>query len=50
LDLGEDTLQVTVSIGVCSHIGKSVEEMITRADQLLYEAKQTGKNRVVTDR
>ncbi|QOY51813.1 GGDEF domain-containing protein [Candidatus Sulfurimonas baltica] len=40
---------VTVSIGVChsSLDIKTTNDMISRADEALYEAKQSGKNRVV---
>ncbi len=46
---GEDvTLQLTVSIGVAALDGKTddVEAMIARADKALYEAKNSGRNRV----
>ncbi|QSZ42144.1 diguanylate cyclase [Sulfurimonas aquatica] len=40
---------VTVSIGVCHSSSdiKNTDEFISRADKALYEAKRTGKNRVV---
>ncbi len=46
---GTQAVQVTVSIGVASMIpGKdSVKTLIGRADAALYEAKNTGRNRVV---
>jgi two-component system cell cycle response regulator len=46
---GTQALRVTVSIGVASMIpGKdSVETLMKRADAALYEAKNTGRNRVV---
>jgi two-component system cell cycle response regulator len=46
---GTQSLKVTVSIGVASMIpGKdSVETLMKRADAALYEAKNTGRNRVV---
>jgi diguanylate cyclase (GGDEF)-like protein len=37
---------VTFSIGVltCNHVVDSVEELIKRADELMYSAKNEGKN------
>jgi len=46
---GED-LSVTVSLGVtlaCD--GDTLESIVNRADALMYESKQDGKNRVTTD-
>jgi len=38
----------TISIGLAEHqIGDTLEEFVNRADQALYHAKQTGRNRVV---
>lgn len=47
----EDTLiDVTVSIGVagCGKEGETVEQVMKRADAALYEAKRSGRNKVVT--
>ncbi len=43
------TLDVTVSIGVACSDGSddSVESLLKRADEALYEAKRTGRNRVI---
>lgn len=41
------SIQVTVSIGVCTKLKDSLEEMVRRTDALLYEAKQNGRNKVV---
>jgi diguanylate cyclase (GGDEF)-like protein len=41
-------LKVTISIGVAAaYGGTNCEELIKRADQALYQAKETGRNRVV---
>jgi len=40
-------LRVTASIGMAVAQGISGRELISRADQALYTAKQAGKNRVV---
>jgi diguanylate cyclase (GGDEF)-like protein len=40
-------LRVTASIGMAVSEGASARELIARADQALYEAKQAGKNRLV---
>lgn len=41
-------LTITVSAGVAEHrIGESLLELIERADTALYEAKRTGRNRVL---
>lgn len=42
--------QITVSIGVSTYKeGDSMESLIERTDSYLYKAKQTGRNRVVSD-
>jgi two-component system cell cycle response regulator len=45
-----EPLSVTISIGVAGTIGEgdSVDTLVKRADEALYEAKHTGRNRVVT--
>jgi len=43
------TIKMTISVGVCTSIRKSLESMIKAADELLYEAKESGRNRVVID-
>jgi diguanylate cyclase len=46
-----DVLRITTSIGVGSRKkGDSATSIIQRADKALYMAKQTGKNRVVTEK
>jgi diguanylate cyclase (GGDEF)-like protein len=44
---GKTTFKLTVSIGVASFIkGYKKEDLIAKADEALYEAKRTGRNRV----
>ncbi len=41
---------VTLSAGVAEYqAGESVEDTLRRADRALYEAKATGRNRVIVD-
>jgi diguanylate cyclase (GGDEF)-like protein len=42
-------IRFTASLGVTSSFGGSLADMINRADQLLYDAKQSGRNRVCFD-
>ena len=42
-------LNFTVSIGLTTQKLNSLDEMITQADKLLYKAKESGKNRVISD-
>ena len=47
-DLGELSIQVTISGGVDTHrTDESLEDFMHRADQLLYAAKNGGRNKVV---
>jgi diguanylate cyclase (GGDEF)-like protein len=42
-------IQVTVSIGVASYcLPENVEDMLARSDRLLYQAKEAGRNRVLS--
>ncbi len=46
---GRDILSVTISIGVAATLGEddTPEALLKRADEALYEAKETGRNRVI---
>jgi len=43
------SLNFTVSTGVCCESLRSGQAMLKRADELLYKAKTTGRNKVVTE-
>ena len=46
--LGDDTLYITISIGLVAHTHKTapgVDLLLQQADQALYQAKQSGRNR-----
>ncbi|MDY7031670.1 MAG: diguanylate cyclase [Thermodesulfobacteriota bacterium] len=47
MSIGEHTINVSVSIGVCSTLLNSLEQMIKQADIMLYKAKNEGRNRVL---
>ena len=43
------TVRFTTSIGVAARrTGETLDQLIARADAALYEAKRSGRNRVVT--
>lgn len=48
ITVNQQNIRVTISIGVASYPddGKSIEELISRADGALYEAKRNGRNRI----
>ena len=46
IDIGEEIIRVTVSIGLCMDQMGSLEEMINQSDKMLYDAKNKGRNRV----
>ncbi len=43
----KDSISLTVSIGVCTTLAGTLEEMINHSDEALYKAKQNGRNQVV---
>ncbi|WP_300455127.1 GGDEF domain-containing protein [Desulfobacula sp.] len=49
-DTGESIGQITISLGVALYKeGESIEAVIQRADNALYHAKNTGRNKTVTE-
>ncbi len=49
LALEQGSLHITISAGVTSKTGTSLEEMLHTADMLLYQAKEKGRNTVALD-
>ena len=48
VDISDDQkISVTISIGVCLSNQGSLEKMLACADAKLYEAKESGRNRVI---
>jgi diguanylate cyclase (GGDEF)-like protein len=45
----EPQLHVTISGGVSDYSGGNAEQLIRRADSLMYQAKQLGRNRIVSE-
>ena len=44
---GDDNLKITVSVGISQlHENESAKSLIRRADEALYEAKRSGRNKV----
>jgi len=43
----KESIHLTVSIGACTTIANTLEEMINHSDEGLYKAKQSGRNQVV---
>lgn len=48
LVIGDLSIPITVSIGYNPTLGESLDKMIDDADKALYQAKETGRNKVVT--
>jgi PleD family two-component response regulator len=40
---------ITISVGIGSYTGKSLEDFIHDVDMNLYQAKTLGKNRIITN-
>jgi diguanylate cyclase (GGDEF)-like protein len=49
IQFGFEKIKITISIGVAHYpsSGRTAEELIGRADKALYQAKETGRNRVI---
>lgn len=47
---GSQPVRITISVGVASlhHGGENIDSLIERADRALYQAKEQGRNRVIT--
>lgn len=45
---GEESLTISISIGLCLEIQENLDAFLKAADELLYSAKENGRNRVVT--
>ncbi len=50
VNIGEACVSITLSFGVVDTFSVSLEATIHRADELLYQAKKSGRNRVVMGR
>lgn len=46
VELPEQVLQVTMSMGICMRDSQSLEDLMEAADQALYVAKESGRNRI----
>ena len=46
INLGDDIVTITASIGCAIHNGGDINKTICKADLMLYKAKETGRNRV----
>ena len=46
IQLGEESVKVTCSIGLCNTPTQNIETLLSSADKLLYKAKHAGRNQV----
>lgn len=44
---GQQTLKLTISIGVCNHVHETFDAMIAAAGKALFRAKDEGRNRTI---
>lgn len=47
INIRNNKLNITVSIGICNKLPESLNEMIKEADTMLYQAKTAGRNKVL---
>ena len=47
IDIGGQNIKVAVSIGVTTELASSLDDMVCQADKLMYEAKSSGRNKVI---
>lgn len=47
LRIGDKQISITISGGIAEYLGESLTELMRRADQSLYQAKTSGRNRIV---
>lgn len=47
LDYGGQPVHVTISVGITLHGQESLEQLMEKADEAMYQAKSTGRNKVV---
>lgn len=43
-----ESIHITVSVGICSESGRNLLDMLSRADAYLYQAKKEGRDRVIS--
>lgn len=48
--VGDKDIRFTVSVGACCEPKTSLEEMVKEADEMLYQSKNTGRNKVTIHR
>ncbi|MGN7614418.1 GGDEF domain-containing response regulator, partial [Magnetococcales bacterium HHB-1] len=46
IPFGNNSIKITISIGITQALGSSLDSMLQQADDLLYKAKKSGRNRI----